>query len=57
MSDYEKIKENYWINVCMVVPALLVSGAVMAFLYLTVPLFFAFFVMIYVLKFSVEIWS
>ena len=41
----------------MVVPALLIAGATMAFLYLLVPVFFAFFVGIYILKFSVEIWA
>ena len=33
----------------MVVPALLIAGATMAFLYLLVPVFFAFFVGIYIL--------
>lgn len=55
MSDVEKPKDTPWGSICMVVPALLVSGATMAFMSLVIPLFFAFFVAVYGLKFAVEI--
>ena len=57
MSDSKKITKIYWLNVCMVLPALLLAGATMAFLYLLVPLFFAFVAIIYFCKFSFEIWA
>ncbi len=56
MPRDKKTKTYYWLNVCMVVPAMLISGATMALLYLLVPLFFALFAVIYVLKFSLEVW-
>ncbi|MEM1372529.1 MAG: hypothetical protein AAGG72_09940 [Pseudomonadota bacterium] len=57
MVEYEKIKNHYyWLNVIMVVPALLLAGATVAILYLAVPLFFALIVVVYVFKFSLEIW-
>ncbi|MEO1557740.1 MAG: hypothetical protein AAFS01_15015 [Pseudomonadota bacterium] len=57
MSDVDKPRDTPWVSLCMVVPALLVSGATMAFMFLAVPLFFAFFVAIYGLKFTLEIWA
>ena len=56
MAKCEKIKNYYWLEVCMVVPALLVGGATVAFIYLVIPLFFALIVAIYVFRFSLEMW-
>ncbi len=46
----------YWLNICIVALALLVGGATMAFIYLVVPLFFAFGVAFYLCKLVFEIW-
>jgi hypothetical protein len=56
MPSDKKTKTYYWLNVWMVVPATLISGATMALLYLLVPPFFALFTAICVLKFSLEVW-
>ena len=57
MSAVEKFRTNYLISVCMVVPARLVAGATMAFMYLVVPMFFAFCIAIYALKFCLGLWA
>ena len=55
MSGYENIKTNYWLNICLVVPALLMAGATMALMYFLVPRLFVFSVAIYLLKFGFEL--
>lgn len=57
MKQRGRRRTVYWANVCITVPALLLSGATFAFMYIAIPWFLAVFAAIYALKFTAEIWA
>jgi len=57
MTDNAKNNYYYWINLFVVVPGLLLSGAIMAALYLTVPVVFTLGVTAFVFKFCLGMWT